>query len=346
MIKASVIGATGYAGAEVVRLLALHPEVELVYLTSQSYIGQQIDDVYPHLKGFVNNVLVEQETEKIAESSDVVFVALPHGHAVSTGEAVVKAGKKVIDLGADFRFRNALVYEQWYKVKHGAPALSETAVYGLPEINRERIRDAVVVGNPGCYPTSALLALYPLVKEKLIDPQSIIIDSKSGVSGAGRTPAIGSLYTEAAEGIKAYNVGRHRHTPEIEQELSIFAGESVYVSFTPHLTPMIRGILTTAYATLSDKAKSLNLNQYYREIYAREAFIRVHPEGVWPQTKWVLGTNLCDIGVAADPRTNRVVVTTVIDNLVKGAAGQAVQNMNIIFGLPEKTGLEVPPLYP
>lgn len=346
MIKASVIGATGYAGVEVVRLLALHKEVELVHLTSHSYTGQRMEDIYPHLRGFVSKVLMEQDTELITRDSDVVFVGLPHGHAVPVAEAAARAGKRVIDLGADFRFRNTTVYEEWYKVRHEAPGLSGTAVYGLPEINRKKIKEARVVGNPGCYPTSALLALAPLVKNKLVDLSTIIIDSKSGVSGAGRSAAIGSLYAEAAEGIKAYNVGRHRHTPEIEQELGLLAGENVFVSFTPHLTPMIRGILSTAYATLNEKGKETDLNELYREHYKDEFFVRVHPAGIWPQTKWVTGTNFCDIGLISDPRTNRVVVTSVIDNLVKGAAGQAVQNMNIIFGLPEKTGLGIVPLYP
>ena len=346
MIKASVIGATGYAGVELIKLLVLHPHVELVCLTSQSYAGQKIQDVYPHLRGFIDLELQIQDADKIGELSDVVFLALPHGHAVSTAEKICALGKNVIDLGADLRFRDAKVYEDWYHVKHENPLLSREAVYGLPEINRERIRKAHAVGNPGCYPTSALLALYPLVKNKLIDLNTIIIDSKSGVSGAGRSAVVTSLYGECAESLKAYNVGKHRHTPEIEQELSEISGNRVYVSFTPHLIPMIRGILTTVYASLNEKGKETDLSTLYHDHYQDEYFIRVHAKGVWPQTKWVTGTNFCDIGLDVDLRTNRVIVTAVIDNLVKGAAGQAVQNMNILFNLPEKTGLEQVPLYP
>lgn len=346
MIKVSIIGATGYAGVDLVRLLALHPQVELVHLTSKSYTGQKIQDIYPHLRGFVDKTLVEQDVEAIANDSDVVFIALPHGHAVPTVDRVVQSGKKVIDLGADFRFRNTDTYEEWYKVKHDAPDLSLEAVYALPEINREKIKKSRVVGNPGCYPTSAILALAPLLKNGLIDLNTIIIDSKSGVSGAGRTPAVGTLYSECAESLKAYNVAKHRHTPEIEQTLSELAGEDVYISFTPHLIPMTRGILTTAYATLKGDGEQVDVGKLYRDFYEDEYFVRIHSEGVWPQTKWVAGTNFCDIGVTFDPRTKRVVVTSVIDNLVKGAAGQAVQNMNILFDLPEKTGLEMVPVFP
>lgn len=346
MVKASVIGATGYAGVELIRLLVLHPNVELTCLTSKTYAGQKIQEVYPHLRGFIDHELQEQDTDEIAQASDVVFLALPHGHAVPVAEKICRMGKKVIDLGADLRFRDTKVYEDWYRVKHENPALSWKAVYGLPEINRERIKEAQAVGNPGCYPTSAILALYPLIKNNLIDLNTIIIDSKSGVSGAGRSAAIGSLYGECAENLKAYNVGKHRHTPEIEQTLSEAAGREVYISFTPHLIPMTRGILTTAYASLNTKGKDVNVAELFRRCYQDEYFVRVHIKGVWPQTKWVTGTNFCDIGMDVDPRTNRVIVTTVIDNLVKGAAGQAVQNMNILFNLPEKTGLEIVPLYP
>jgi len=346
VIRVSVIGATGYAGVELVRLLAGHPQAELSCLTSQSYVGQEITEIYPHLRGFVSQVLVEQDPEAIAAQSDLVFIALPHGHAVPVAAAMGRAGKKVVDLGADFRFRDTAVYEEWYKVKHDQPDLAAEAVYGLPEVNRDQIRGAQIVGNPGCYPTSALLAIYPLLKNGLIDPATIIIDSKSGVSGAGRSLAVGSLYAEAAEGIKAYNVGRHRHTPEIEQEMSAMVGDAVTISFTPHLTPMTRGILTTAYASLNGSGREADLHQVYRDCYREEYFVRVHGEGVWPQTKWVMGSNFCDIGLVSDRRTGRVVVTAVIDNLIKGAAGQAVQNMNILCGLPENTGLAIAPLYP
>lgn len=346
MVKVSVIGATGYAGAELIRLLVLHPEVELTCLTSKTYTGQKIQDVYPHLRGFVDHELQEQNIDEIGDMSDVVFVALPHGHSVPVAEKICSKGKKVIDLGADLRFRDTKVYEAWYRVKHENPELSLKAVYGLPEINREKIIGAQAVGNPGCYPTSALIALYPLLKNNLIDLNTIIIDAKSGVSGAGRSAVVGSLYGECAENLKAYNVGKHRHTPEIEQAFSEAAGEEVVISFTPHLIPMTRGILATAYASLNLQGKEADVVELYRKYYQDEFFVRVHQKGIWPQTKWVTGTNFCDIGIDVDPRTNRVIVTTVIDNLVKGAAGQAVQNMNILFNLPEKTGLELVPLYP
>ncbi|MGI6712287.1 MAG: N-acetyl-gamma-glutamyl-phosphate reductase [Bacillota bacterium] len=346
MIKASVIGATGYAGGELVRLLALHQEVELLYLAAKDNIGKKIEEVYPHLRRFVDNVVVEPDIEQIAQASDVVFIAVPHGQSVPLVKAVAGFGKKVIDFGADFRFRNTAVYNEWYQVRHEEPGLAQEAVYGLPEINREKVKNSTIIGNPGCYPTSAILALYPLVKNKLIDLDTIIIDSKSGISGAGRKLAVGSLFAEAAGSFKAYSVARHRHTPEIEQALSEAAGREVFVSFTPHLVPMTRGILTTVYANLNKSEDGLKINELYRTSYQNEFFIRVQSEGVWPQTKWVAGTNFCDIGVAYDPRTNRVIISSAIDNLVKGAAGQAVQNMNVAFGLLERTGLEIIPIYP
>ncbi|MCR6543999.1 N-acetyl-gamma-glutamyl-phosphate reductase [Dehalobacterium formicoaceticum] len=346
MIKVSVIGATGYAGVELIRLLVLHPDVKLSCLTSKTYAGQKIQEVYPHLNGLLDHELQEQNDEEIGAVSDVVFLALPHGHAVSTAQKICQAGKKVIDLGADLRFRDTDIYEEWYHVKHENPALSQEAVYGLPEINRGKIKEAQAVGNPGCYPTSTILAMYPLIKEGLIDLNTIIVDSKSGISGAGRNAVITSLYGESAENLKAYNVGKHRHTPEIEQALGEAAGKEVLISFTPHLIPMTRGILTTAYATLNQEGAVRNLHDLYQSYYQDEYFVRLHQPGIWPQTKWVTGTNFCDLGLMADPRTNRVIVTAVIDNLVKGAAGQAVQNMNILFNLPEKAGLEQVPLYP
>jgi N-acetyl-gamma-glutamyl-phosphate reductase len=346
LIKVSVIGATGYAGVELIRLLSLHPHVELACLTSKTYAGEKIQEVYPHLNNILDHELQEQNNEQIGAASDVVFIALPHGHAVPTAQRIYQLGKKVIDLGADFRFRDTGVYETWYQVKHINPTLSQEAVYGLPEINREKIKGAQVVGNPGCYPTSAILALYPLIKEGLIDLNSIIVDSKSGISGAGRNAVITSLYGESAENLKAYNVGKHRHTPEIEQALREAAGREVVISFTPHLIPMTRGILTTAYATLNQQGTVRDIHDLYQSYYQEEYFVRLHQPGIWPQTKWVTGTNFCDLGLTVDQRTNRVIITAVIDNLVKGAAGQAVQNMNLLFDLPETTGLELVPLYP
>jgi N-acetyl-gamma-glutamyl-phosphate reductase len=288
----------------------------------------------------------ELDLPALADKADVVFAALPHGHAVPVAGEVLERGKKFIDLGADFRFGRRDVYEQWYKVEHSGEELLEQAVYGLPEIHRDKIRSASLVGNPGCYPTSVILGLAPLLRNGLIDPGSIIIDSKSGVSGAGRGLSLGTHFSEVNENFRAYNVGVHRHTPEIEQELSKLAGEDVVVSFTPHLTPMNRGILSTMYAGLKQEMTLEQVRSVYEEFYRSEFFVRLLPPGILPQTKAVTGSNHCDIVPVVDPRTGRVVVISAIDNLIKGAAGQAVQNMNLMFGLPETTGLDRPGLYP
>lgn len=346
MIKASIIGATGYTGAELVRILGRHPQVELVALTSQSYVGQSFVDIYPSLHRFTNLVCAEQDLPRIVADSDVIFIALPHGLAMDAALEGINQGKKVIDLGADFRLDDAVEYEQWYKVSHTAQQLIYEAVYGLPEINREKIKQASLIGNPGCYPTSIILGLAPLLAKGLIDPDSIISDSKSGVSGAGRTLSLGSHYAEVNENIKAYNIGKHRHLPEIEQELGKIANRKMTISFTPHLTPMTRGILSTIYAKLAVEINQEELQAVYRDYYENEYFVRLLSGDNLPQTKWVAGSNFCDIAVTKDNRTNRVVVTSAIDNLVKGASGQAVQNMNIMFGLPENSGLELPGMYP
>ncbi|MDK2887769.1 MAG: N-acetyl-gamma-glutamyl-phosphate reductase [Thermoanaerobacter sp.] len=346
VVKASVIGATGYAGAELVRLLNAHPQVELVGLTTQSYAGKAFWEVYPHLYGYVDLVCEEQDLPALVERSDVIFTALPHGHAMAVAREVVGRGKALVDLGADFRLHDPAVYQEWYKVEHTAAELLPQAVYGLPEIHREKIRSARLVANPGCYPTSVILALAPLLKEGLIDTGSIIIDSKSGVSGAGRGLSLNTHYCEVNESIKAYGVAAHRHTPEIEQELSALAGKKVLVSFTPHLTPMIRGILSTIYARLAGQKSTEEILALYREFYRQEKFVRVLPAGMLPATKMVAGSNHCDIGLVVDRRTGRVVIISAIDNLIKGAAGQAVQNMNIMFGLAEDTGLYGPGVYP
>lgn len=346
MIKVGIVGASGYTGVELVRILLRHPEAELTILTSRSYAGKEIAGVFPHLAGLTDRVLEEFDPEKMATECDVVFTALPHGHAVPVAKSVLARGKKLIDLGADFRFRDATVYEAWYKVKHEAPELARRAVYGLPELYREQIREASLVGNPGCYPTATLLATVPLLEAGLIDPATIIIDAKSGISGAGRRLDLRTHYAEVNENIEAYNVAVHRHTPEIEQELTRAAGKEVRVSFTPHLVPQTRGILVTVYARLTQELQTGALLDVYREFYRNEPFIRVLPEGVLPRTKNVTGSNLVHLGVVADSRTGRAVLLAALDNLVKGAAGQAVQNMNLLFGLPETTGLEVIPLYP
>lgn len=346
MIKAGIIGATGYTGVELVRLLARRRDVELVSLTSQSYAGQGFESVFPSSAVFTDLVLEPQNAAALAERCDVIFTALPHGVSMEVVAEIVAKGKKVIDLGADYRFDNPDIYEQWYKLKHKTPDLFGKSVYGLPEIHRDKIRGAEIVGNPGCYPTSIILGLAPLLKHGLIDPATVIADSKSGVSGGGRGLNLSFHYPECNENFRAYNIGVHRHTPEIEQELEKLAGDTVTISFTPHLVPMTRGILSTVYAALVQSHSAEDILSLYREFYENDYFVRVHPAGQYPQTKWVCGSNFCDIGLAVDPRTNRVVVISAIDNLVKGASGQAVQNMNLIFGLPEKTGLDFAPVFP
>ncbi|MFX4262327.1 N-acetyl-gamma-glutamyl-phosphate reductase [Pelotomaculum propionicicum] len=345
-VKVGIIGATGYTGSELVRILYRHPEVELVSLTTRSYAGMPLHKVYPHLNKYCQLTCEELDRAKIFDISDVVFVALPHGHAMPVAVEAARRGKKMIDLGADFRFSDFQVYEKWYKVEHEAKDLLEEAVYGLPEVNRDKIKGAWLVANPGCYPTSAILALAPLLQQKLIDTGSIVVDSKSGVSGAGRGLSLGSHFCEVNENFKAYNVAAHRHTPEIEQALSRIAGEQITVTFTPHLLPITRGILSTVYAKLSSDASVGRIRELYRDYYENEFFVRVLPDGTLPQTKWVAGTNHCDIGVTVDERTGRVIVISAIDNVVKGASGQAVQNMNIICNLPEDTALAGPGLYP
>ncbi|KKM10004.1 N-acetyl-gamma-glutamyl-phosphate reductase [Clostridiales bacterium PH28_bin88] len=346
MIKVGVIGATGYAGEELVRILARHPQVELVALTSQSYAGKPMAEVYPSLTGYVNLNCEDQDVSGVVGRSEVVMVALPHGHSAPVAREVAARGKKMVDLGADFRFDLADTYQKWYSHEHEAADLLAQAVYGLPELHRRRIREAWLVANPGCYPTGAILALAPALAEGIIDPASIIIDAKSGVSGAGRGLALGSLYAEVNESVHPYSVGRHRHTPEIEQELTRLAGRDVVVSFTPHLMPMTRGILSTVYATLTVPLSPEQVREAYRRFYRDEDFVRLLPEGQWPHTKWVYGSNHCHLNLTVDGRTGRLVVVSAIDNLVKGAAGQAVQNMNLLFGLPENLGLDYPGLCP
>jgi len=345
-IKVGVIGATGYAGAELVRILSTHPHAELVALTTQSYGGKVFCEVYPHLYKHVALECRELDLPALAEQADVIFAALPHGHAVPVAREVLARGKKFIDLGADFRFDSSEVYEQWYKVEHTAPELLRQAVYGLPEVHREKVKTASLVGNPGCYPTSVILGLAPLLRSGLVDTGTVVVDSKSGVSGAGRGLSLGTHFAEVNENFRAYNVGVHRHTPEIEQELGKLAGEEMRISFTPHLTPMNRGILSTIYAKLKREMTLEQVRAVYEEFYRSEYFVRLLPPGILPQTKAVAGSNHCDVVPVVDPRTGRVVVLSAIDNLIKGAAGQAVQNMNVMFGLPETTGLERPGLYP
>ena len=346
MIKAGIIGATGYTGVELLRILSRHPDVDIVSLTSRTYADQSFSSVFPSATGFSDLVLDSQDAGALADRCDVVFTALPPGVSMEVVETVASKGKKVVDLGADYRFDQVEIYEQWYKVKHKTPFLALKSVYGLPEIHRDIIRENDVIGNPGCYPTSIILGLAPLLKNGLVNPDTIIADSKSGVSGGGRGLNLAFHYAECNENFKAYNIGAHRHTPEIEQELGKLAGGSLTISFTPHLVPMTRGILSTIYANLKNLCSTAELLDLYNEFYHDEFFVRIHPPGQYPQTKWVCGSNFCDIGLMVDSRTGRVVVVSAIDNLVKGASGQAVQNMNIMFGLPEKSGLDFAPVFP
>lgn len=348
VIRVGVAGATGYTGIELVRILSRHPGVRLVAGTSEQYQGRALEEVFPHLGGGVGLPALEPlDPGRLAAACDAVFLALPHGVAGSVVPALLAGGVRVIDLGADFRLRDPEAYRTWYAHEPAPAALLEEAVYGLPELYRQRIPGARLVANPGCYPTSCALAAAPLLRAGLVETRGIVFDSKSGVSGAGRGVSLGVHFSEVNENLKAYSVaGAHRHTPEIEQTLSDLAGEPVRVTFTPHLVPMTRGILTTAYFQLREEASRERVWEVFREFYRGEPFVRVRPPGSLPQTKEVWGSNRCDIGVEVDARTGRVVVVAAIDNLVKGASGQAVQNLNLLFGLDETLGLEALPVYP
>lgn len=346
-MKISIVGATGYTGAELLRLLAFHPAAEVLYITSESQPGTAIADIYPHLTRFYTQKLTSlADLEKIATDSDVIFIGLPHGHAMEVGRkaTAINPSIKIIDLGADYRFKNHDVYEQWYKVPH--THREAKAVYGLTELNRSQVREASIVGNPGCYTTASILALAPLVKNKLVDLATIIIDAKSGVSGAGRGLNLGSHFTEVFESVKAYNVGGHRHTPEIEEVLGGLAGEELTINFTPHLIPMPRGILSTCYANLKAGVTPEMVDKAYTSQYGNEYFIRLLGRGGCPVTKNTRSSNFCDLGWHIDKRTGRVIAIAAIDNLVKGAAGQAIQNMNVMFKIDEQTGLDNAPVYP
>ncbi|MDI3533660.1 MAG: N-acetyl-gamma-glutamyl-phosphate reductase [Thermosediminibacterales bacterium] len=346
MIRVSIIGATGYVGIELLRILIGHPEVSIAHLTSKTYKGQKIWHVYPCLKNFIDKTCEEMNFEKIVEDSDVVFTALPHGISMGIVHEFLDRGVKVIDMGADFRLKDVTEYETWYKIKHKSPDLIKEAVYGLPELYREEVKQARLVANPGCYPTSVILAAAPLLKAGIVKTDSIIVDSKSGTSGAGRSLRLDLHFSETSESFRAYSIaGSHRHTPEIEQELSLLAEEKLVISFTPHLVPMTRGILSTLYFKLNYQVSTEELTNMYIDFYKREPFVRILKDSL-PQTKSVRGSNCCDIAVGVDKRTGRVTVVSAIDNLIKGAAGQAIQNMNLMFGLDEKTGLALPPLYP
>ncbi len=345
MINVSVVGASGYTGVELLRILVNHPQVTLCCVTSRQHEGAPISQAFPSLSGFCDLTCETLDVAKIAERSDLVFTALPHKSAMEVIPDFLAAGCKVVDLSADYRLKDKDIYEQWYQ-EHTSPALLDEAVYGLPERYRDQIRSARLVANPGCYPTTVVLGLLPLLEKKLIDSKTLIIDSKSGTSGAGRGAKQGSLFCEVNEGFKAYGVASHRHTPEIEQELSALAGTAVQVNFTPHLLPLNRGMLSTCYASAAGIRSARELIDLYRERYADEPSIRIMPGGELPNVAYVQGTNLCDIGLVYDDRTGRVIVVSVIDNLVKGASGQAVQNMNIMSGFDESLGLRLLPTFP
>jgi len=345
MLNAAIVGGSGYTGAELLRILTRHPDFTVTSISSRQYKGKKVAEVFPSLLGLVDLRFTEPNPDVIVESSDAIFTALPHQTAMEIIPRLLVGDKKLVDLSADFRFRDARVYEEWYQ-PHTAPDLLKKAVYGLPELYFDEIAKTRLVGNPGCYPTSVILGLAPVLTEKLVEPDSIIADSKSGVSGAGRGLSLSSLYCEANDSIKAYKVGQHRHTPEIEQELSALAGERVVITFTPHLTPMTRGIFSAVYARLTKPVKTAEVLELYTRFYQGKPFVRVHPEGSLPSTAFVSGTNYADLGVKVDERTGRLIVMAAIDNLVKGASGQAVQNMNIMCGLDQTAGLDHAPLYP
>jgi N-acetyl-gamma-glutamyl-phosphate reductase len=344
-IKASVIGASGYGGAETVRLLTSHPQVEIVHITAETQQGQTMSHLYPNLRRFVDQTMIAVDAERIGQESDVTFISLPSGQAMQLVPSLLEQGSKVIDIAADFRLRDPALYPTWYKFSHSAPAYLAEAVYGLPELHHEAIAKTRLVANPGCYPAAALLALIPLVRAGTIQTSSIVIDAKSGVSGAGRGGGGGFGFAEVNENVRAYSVVGHNHTAEIEQELSCLAGSPVQVVFTPHLIPMTRGILATVYAPVVNELSEEEALTLYHETYGNAPFVRVLRNAL-PETKATLGSNYCDVTVKINLRTGTAIAIAAIDNLGRGAAGQAVQNMNLMFDLPETTGLRFPGVFP
>ena len=346
MIKVGIIGATGYAGGELVRILTGHKEAEIKWFGSRSYIDRKYASVYQNMFQIVDATCMDDNMEELASQVDVIFTATPQGLCASLVNENILSKVKIIDLSADFRIKDVATYEKWYGIEHKSPQFIEEAVYGLCEINREDVKNARLVANPGCYTTCSILTAYPLAKEGIIDMSTLIIDAKSGTSGAGRSAKVANLYCEVNENMKAYGVATHRHTPEIEEQLGYASGENVVLNFTPHLVPMNRGILATEYAKLTTDVTYDEVKAIYDKYYANEKFIRVLEKNVCPETKWVEGSNYVDINFKIDPRTNRIIMMGAIDNLVKGAAGQAVQNMNLMFGLKESEGLELVPMFP
>ena len=348
MVKVGIIGATGYAGNELVRLLLGHKDAKIVWYGSRSYIDQKYADVYRNMFQLVDDVCMDDNMDELANQVDVIFTATPQGLCASLVNDEILSKVKIIDLSADFRLKDVSIYEQWYKLEHKAPQYIDEAVYGLCEINRNKVtKDTRIIANPGCYTTTSILTLYPMVKEGIINPDSIIIDAKSGTSGAGRGAKVNNLFCEVNESMKAYGVGTHRHTPEIEEQLGYACGrDDLKLIFTPHLVPMNRGILVTAYANLEKEVTYEDVKAAYDKYYDKEKFVRVLEMDACPETRWVEGSNFVDIGFKIEPRTNRLIMMGALDNLVKGAAGQAVQNMNLLFGLPETEGLELAPMFP
>lgn len=344
-MEVGIIGASGYTGSELLRLLHLHPHAEVAYLTAHAYAGKRVGELYPHLLPFKDMAFEDFNASKALEQADIFFVCLPHGQAMQVVPQLLEGGAKVIDLSADFRLDSSTLYEEWYGVEHTAGAWLEEAVYGLPELNRESVSQARLVAVPGCYPTASVLAVAPLLRVGWLAGGVVLVDAKSGISGAGRGLSLDTHYPQCDASVKPYNVMRHRHVPEIEQEMTRAAGETVRVVFTPQLVPMSRGILSTAYALLKEDATE-KVRGAYTEAYADEPFVHLLEEGEWPQTKAVSGTNHCQVGLAVDPRSGWLVAAAAIDNLVKGASGQAVQCFNLVAGLPETAGLEGLALFP
>ena len=351
MIKVGIIGSTGYAGAELVRILLNHKDAKIVWYGSRSYVDQNYAAVYRNMFELVEDKCLDDNIAELAEQVDVIFTATPQGYLAGVLSEEILNKVKVVDLSADYRIKDVATYEKWYGIEHKSPQFIEEAVYGLCEINREDIKGKRLVANPGCYTTCSILTAYPMVKEGMIDVNTLIVDAKSGTSGAGRGAKLPNLFCEVNENMKAYGVASHRHTPEIEEQLGYACGEEILINFTPHLVPMNRGILVTEYANLKKKADGTyptyeEVKAVYDKYYKDETFVRVLPKGECPETKWVEGSNFVDVNFVIDERTGRIIMMGALDNLVKGAAGQAVQNMNLIFGLPEHEGLMMVPMFP
>ncbi|MCK4796865.1 MAG: N-acetyl-gamma-glutamyl-phosphate reductase [Spirochaetes bacterium] len=348
MIKAGIVGVSGYSGIELFHILSMHPDVEIIAISSRTYDGEKLGEIYPHLS-HIDKICKEYSPEELADLCDVIFTAVPHGGpAMEYAIPIKQANKKLIDLSADFRIKDKEIYEAWYNVEHTQSKLLTEAVYGLPELHREEIKKAWLIANPGCYTTAAILSIAPLIKNEIIDESSIIIDAKSGASGAGRKIKQNLHFPELDEGIQAYAVGKHRHIPEIEQELTLLAKKNVSITFVPHLVPMIRGILSVSYLNVKMGRNRLlqeEIIEVYKNFYHTHPFVRVLGRNL-PNTKYTAGTNYIDIAIQTDEKNNRIIILSAIDNLIKGASGQAVQNMNLAFGLKEDTGLKFKPIYP